>query len=247
MAQPIRFPATVEEVTRHSPDVASYRLRASKRLPRFRPGQFIHLTLEPFDPASFWPESRVFSVANSVADRRTAELTISRQGHYTGRILDELMEGDEVWGKGPYGEFTVESGAGYDHAVFIAGGTGVTPFCAFMDSAVNRDELPVSSAMLYYGAQTPELLIYRDLAARCAKTFEGFQTQCYAEDLAGGVSDTILRPGRIDVDEIMADCSNPARTAFYLSGPKPMIDAFQNALQAKFGLSAEQVLIDAWE
>ena len=247
MAQPIRFPATVEKVTRHTADVATYRLRANKRLPRFTPGQFIHLTLEPFDPASFWPESRVFSVANSAADRRTVELTISRQGHYTGRILDELTEGDEVWGKGPYGEFTIDSGAGYDHAVFIAGGTGVTPFCAFMDAAINRGELPVSSAALYYGAQTPDLLIYRGLAERCDEAFDGFQAQCYVETGADSKKDEHLRSGRIDLDEIMAECDHPARAVFYLSGPKPMIDAFQDALKTKYELADNQILIDAWE
>ena len=145
MAQPIRFPATVEQVTHHTPDVATYRLRADKRLPRFIPGQFIHLTLEPFDPASFWPESRVFSVANAVADRRTVELTISRQGAYTNKILDQLSEGDRIWAKGPYGDFTIDANLGYSRAVLIAGGTGITPFCAFMDAALSQGRCPSST------------------------------------------------------------------------------------------------------
>jgi ferredoxin-NADP reductase len=246
MAQPIRFPATVETVTHHAPDVASIRLHADKRLPRFTPGQFIHLTLEPFDPASFWPESRVFSVANAVTDRRSVELTISRQGRYTSRILDELTVGEQVWGKGPYGDFTVDGDGGYDHAVFIAGGTGVTPFSAFMDEAISREQLPVETATLYYGAQSADLLIYRDLAKRCAAICDGFRVVCYAEEANEGSGDA-LRSGRIDLDQIISECSDPARTAFYLSGPKAMIDAFQEALLTIHGLAADQVLIDAWE
>lgn len=61
MAQPLRFQARVEQVTLHTPDVVTYRLRADRRLPRFLPGQFIHLTLDAYDPAGFWPDSRVFS------------------------------------------------------------------------------------------------------------------------------------------------------------------------------------------
>ena len=72
-------------------------------------------------------------MANAVADRRTVELTISRQGAYTSRILDVLARGVTVWGKGPYGEFTIGAIDGLRRAVLIAGGTGVTPFCAFMD------------------------------------------------------------------------------------------------------------------
>lgn len=246
MAQPIRFPAIVEQIIRHTPDVATYRLRADKRLPRFTPGQFIHLTLEPFDPASFWPESRVFSVANAVADRRTVELTISRQGVYTSKILDQLKECDQVWAKGPYGEFTIDASQGFNRAVLIAGGTGITPFCAFMDAAITQGQLPIEQVSLYYGAQTPALLIYRALAERCAATCRGFEVHCYAEQLTEA-TDSGLRPGRIDLDAILNECADPAATAFYLSGPKAMIDAFQQALITQHGLPQQQVLIDAWE
>ncbi len=246
MAQPIRFPAIVQQVTRHTPDVATFRLRADKRLPRFMPGQFIHLTLEPFDPASFWPESRVFSVANAVADRRTVELTISRQGAYTSKTLDQLCEGDQVWAKGPYGEFTIDASHGYPRAVLIAGGTGITPFCAFMDAAITQGGLPIEQATLYYGAQTQDLLIYRALAERCATHCKGFQVQCYAEHMESGHQNGI-RPGRLDLAEIMNACDDPGATAFYLSGPKAMIDQFQQALLKDHGLAPEQVFIDAWD
>lgn len=246
MAQPIRFQTLVEQVTRHTPDVASYRLRADKRLPRFTPGQFIHLTLEPFDPASFWPESRVFSVANAVADRRTVELTISRQGAYTSKILDQLSEGDQVWAKGPYGEFTIDANQGYQNAVLIAGGTGITPFCAFMDAALSQGALPIAQASLYYGAQTPDLLIYRALAERCTAEVPGFQAHYFAEQGTDD-RDTRIHPGRIDLAAILRDCPEPDATAFYLSGPKPMIQAFQHSLISTHGRSPNQVLIDAWE
>ena len=102
-------------------------------------------------------------------------LTISRQGAYTGRILDELRQGSKVWGKGPYGEFTIGATAGVRRAVFIAGGTGVTPFCAFMDAALSADKLPLQEVVLHYGARTPDLLIYRGLADACAARFPGFR------------------------------------------------------------------------
>lgn len=246
MAQPIRFPAIVDRVCHHTPDVATYRLSTDKRLPRFNPGQFIHLTLEPFDPASFWPESRVFSVANAVADRRTLELTISRQGAYTSKMLDQLEEGDQVWAKGPYGEFTIDASHGYPRTVLIAGGTGITPFCAFMDAALSQGALSVEQATLHYGAQTPGLLIYRELAERCAAHVPGFQTHYYAEQGAEE-SDSAIRPGRIDLTTIMAETVNPEATAFYLSGPKTMIQAFQQQLLNHYGLPPQQVFVDAWE
>ena len=31
----------------------------------FKPGQFLHLALDAFEPGGFWPESRVFSIASA--------------------------------------------------------------------------------------------------------------------------------------------------------------------------------------
>ncbi|MBK8637466.1 MAG: FAD-dependent oxidoreductase [Chromatiaceae bacterium] len=243
---PIRFQATVDQAIRHTPNVATYRLRSEKRLPRFTPGQFIHLSVEPFDPAGFWPDSRVFSVANAVADRHTVELTISRQGAYTSNILDRLQSGDQVWAKGPYGDFTIDASHGYPRAVLIAGGTGITPFCAFMDAALSTGALPIKQATLHYGAQTPDLLIYRHLADRCAAEVPGFQVRYYAEQGADG-TDNRIHPGRIDLAAILRDCADANSTAFYLSGPKPMIETVRNCLTTDYNLAPKQVLIDAWE
>lgn len=245
MAQPIRFPAIVKHVIRHSPDVATYILCSDKHLPRFTPGQFIHLTVDEFDLASFWPESRVFSVANAVADRRSIKLTISRQGEYTGRIIDRLRVGDSVWGKGPYGEFAIDSSHGYRHAVLIAGGTGVTPFSAFMDAALTNCRLPLQTVTLYYGAQTEDLLLYRQLCDECVEKVPGFHVRYFSECQPQSKSEKV-KHGRLDIADILADQADSSQIAFFLSGPKAMIDAFQNYLKIR-GLISEQILIDAWE
>ncbi|MGC4048689.1 MAG: FAD-dependent oxidoreductase [Paludibaculum sp.] len=243
MAQPVHFKAVVDRVEQHDADVASFRLISEKRLPRFTPGQFIHLTLDEYDPSGFWPESRVFSVANAVADRRTLDLTISRQGRYTRRILDEVRPGGTVWGKGPYGEFSIEGRNDCERAVLIAGGTGITPFCAFMDEALHARSLPLREVALYYGARSPELLIYQALAQRCAAELSGFRVELWAErSAAAGV-----RLGRLSVEQIVRETGGTAGTVYYLSGPMPMIRSFQRTLIEQFGAEPRQVVIDAWE
>lgn len=243
MAQPVHFKAVVDRVEQHDADVASFRLISEKRLPRFTPGQFIHLTLDEYDPSGFWPESRVFSVANAVADRRTLELTISRQGRYTRRILDEVRAGGTVWGKGPYGEFSIEGREGCERAVLIAGGTGITPFCAFMDEALHARALPLRDVALYYGARTPELLIYQALARRCAAELSGFRLELWAESGAAGD----VRSGRLSVDQIVRETGGTRGAVYYLSGPMTMIRSFQRSLIQEFGADPAQVVIDAWE
>ena len=245
MAQPVRFEATVEQVTRHAPDVCTYRLRSAVRLPIILPGQFIHLTIDDYDPADFWPESRVFSVANAATDRRTVLLTISRQGAYTSRILDTLRQGDRVWGKGPYGEFSIRGGTGIRRAALIAGGTGVTPFCAFMDDALNGASLSVDEVVLFYGARTPDLLIYRGLADACAARIPWFRVIYHAE--SASADDSPIRPGRLDPRAIVTELGDIGKTAFYISGPKQMIDYFLADLNGECGIPLERLIVDAWE
>lgn len=246
MASPLHFSATVEHVDRHAEDLCSYRLRSDRRLPRFAPGQFIHLSIDSYDPASFWPASRVFSVANAVADRRSIHLTISRQGPYTSRILDELQLGMVVWAKGPYGDFDLMREGRECTAVFVAGGTGVTPFASYMDAVLRQGFLPTSSAILYYGARTPELLVYRELADRCARHVPHFRVQYYAQS-GNSLQDPVIEAGLLDIDRIVAATADPSDATFYLSGPREMIRRFRVQLLEGHGIPPSQVLVDAWD
>jgi ferredoxin-NADP reductase len=247
MAQPIHFGATITTILRHSPDVISLVLESHKRLPRFVPGQFLHLSLDPYDPSRHWPESRVFSVANAVTDRKTIRLTISRQGRYTGRILSEVSEGMAVACKGPYGEFVVGR-APTPRVALISGGTGVTPFASFMDAALESGTLGAEECRLYYGARTPGLLVYRELAERCAAAFPDFRVSCFAEETDGADGQPNgIRIGRLDIAAIAAGLSPAGGWSFYLSGPKVMITSFRQDLTNRFAVPDAQVIIDAWE
>ena len=92
MATPVKIQATVAEVVKHTPTVASYRFVPHGRVPKFHPGQFLHLALDAYVPGSPWPESRVFSIA-SPTSRRASEMavTISVKGNYTRRIYETLV------------------------------------------------------------------------------------------------------------------------------------------------------------
>ena len=246
MAQPIKAPVVVDRVVRHTDDVVTLHMTAGKKLPRFVPGQFVHLTREVFDPAGFWPDSRVFSVANSVADRRTISLTISRQGQYTSGLIDNVSVGDEMWCKGPYGEFTLGQRDAEDHVVLLAGGTGITPFCAFFDSALQNDDLKPKRVTLHYGAARSDLLIYRSLVER----LENRQPQCfdatyYAETVNGDLQEVVH--GAIDIDRVVNAIPELDLATFYLSGPLGMIRAFERALLNRYGVAESRILIDAWE
>ena len=64
-----KIPCLVRAIIDHGERVYTRRARAIDAGPAFKPGQFLHLAIDPYDGAGFWPESRVFSIASSPGDR----------------------------------------------------------------------------------------------------------------------------------------------------------------------------------
>ena len=240
MPTPIKFQSQVINVTRHSPDVATYEFRYLDRRPRFKAGQFLHLTLDDFDSATFWPDSRVFSIASGVANRDIIRLTISAKGQYTTRILDELEVGRQVWMKGPYGDFIVKTDPEKE-TVFIAGGTGIAPFVAFMEDALVQG--CNDKVWLHYGARESRLLNFKALSDRCAVEIPNFNVSYYLEENTGHEAYS----GRIHLERICDQLEDVHNTTFYLCGPIEMVQSFSQCLQEDYRVLVSEIKLDDWE
>lgn len=240
MGMPVKFPAEVTKILRHGEEVATYEFRCLAPHPRWKPGQFLHLALDPYDPSGHWPESRAFSMASGSMERDYVRLTIAAKGKFTRRILQELCVGWRIWMKAPYGDFIVR--ADVEHpVVLIAGGTGITPFVAFMEDALVKGLQ--GNVWLHYGARCQDLLVFRHFADRCARQFPPFRVDYYAEE--GAVPPTIS--GQIDLQRAFHCLGDGKAATYYLCGPQAMINAFRSRLTENYGVPGEKVKIDQWE
>ncbi len=242
MPAPQRIRCQVEAITAHGEHVYTVALRPERRVPAFRPGQFLHLTLEPYDPSSFWPESRAFSIASPPAQRhQQLSLVYAVQGRYTARMEKELAVGQTLWVKLPYGDFVVE---GQTDVALLAGGTGISAFTAFLETLT--PDFP-HAVYLFYGARQPSLLLFAALAERLAQALPAFHRAYFVEHLPEGEA---LPPhtglGRLSADAAWAQMANPAAATFYLSGPPAMLAGLRQALEAH-GLPPHAIRSDAWE
>lgn len=240
MAQPIRVRAKVARIESHSADVRSLILAPERPAPRFRPGQFLHLALDRYDPSQHWPESRVFSIASPPDDRDSLRITVSAVGAFTKRMM-QLREGDEVWVKLPYGDFVI-GGQDSNPLILMAGGTGITPFVSFLASAGSSTAAPVR---VLYGARRPDLLIYRATLDAAALRFPDLRWQAHVEE-SPGAGESL---GRLSVELALAAAQGtgaPEAAIFYLSGPPGMLRALQSGLEA-VGVTPSRVRTDAWD
>ncbi|MGB7219207.1 MAG: FAD-dependent oxidoreductase [Vicinamibacterales bacterium] len=239
MATTQKLSCRVERIVRHGGRVYTVELRPERPAPVFRPGQFLHLALDPYDATGFWPESRVFSIASSPADRHRLSITYSAVGRFTTRMEAELVPGGEVWVKMPYGDFVVTQSA---DVVLFAGGTGITAFTAFLDGLT-----PASSQSIHlaYGARTRSLLIYRDLVERSARTVPSLDVSYFVEEPEGQAHEreTI---GRVSVAAVWPRIRRPREAEYYISGPPAMLRGVSEDLRGQ-GVAAKAIHIDAWE
>ena len=234
---PQKLPCQVQEIIDHGERVYSLHLKPERSLPRFLPGQFLHLALDEYRLGDFWPDSRPFSIASPPNEREHLWITYVVKGAFTGRMENEIHPGRMLWVKLPYGEFIVEAG---NDVCLIAGGTGITALTAFL-SGLRPD---VSERItLCYGARRPNLLIYRELVENAAARCPRLQLQLFSE--LGSDSSGLIR-GQIDISVIWHALADPPANHFYLTGPPEMLDMLARALLER-GSSPEQIHIDAWE
>jgi toluene monooxygenase electron transfer component len=232
---PKKLHCHVVDILDHGERVYSLFLKPEGPAPRFQPGQFLHLALDEYNPGDFWPDSRIFSIASTPADRDLLRVTYAVKGKFTNRMESELRQGVEVWVKMPYGEFIVTAETS---VCLLAGGTGVTAFTAFLAGLPAQHPHPVH---LFYGARRPDLLIYRSLVesvvARCPNTHSFFLSE---EGITAGVL-----AGRVDLEQVWQTLPDPHAAIYYLSGPPIMLTTLSAALTER-RIPVNRILTDAW-
>jgi NAD(P)H-flavin reductase len=249
MPNPVKIPASVESVVSHGEGVYTVSLRPEGRAPRFKAGQFLHLTVDEFDPAGgFWPESRVFSIASQPGGELVS-IVYSVKGVYTRKMEKALVPGAGVWLKLPYGDFVINANIkeGQD-VVLVAGGTGVSPFIPYLESLC-QDGSPHGKVALYYGARLRSYILFPDLIERCAKKISDFSAIVSIESESSSglkIDGARLRDGRLSIDAIYAETKGMNDPVYFLSGPPVMIRLFMRELAEK-GVARDNIKIDEWE
>ena len=249
MPTPRKIRCTVTRVVAHGEQVYTVQLVPERPAPGFRPGQFLHLALDEYDPSSFWPESRAFSLASSPQARETLEILYAVKGRYTSRMASELAEGRKVWVKLPYGDFAIRDDAA--SVVLFAGGTGISAFTAFLRE---MHSVPRRSVYLLYGARTPGLLVCRDLVLDRVGAVPDFHAVMVAQTAAPAIPDhlaglpnaPVAAEGVLSPGLVWDRLPDPLGSMFHLSGPPAMIAALRHDLGAR-DVPPQSIRIDAWD
>lgn len=195
---------------------------------KYHPGQFLHLALDTdYDGSGQWPESRCFSMQSN-PDDETIKITYAVKGQFTRQMEQQLKVGSEVWLKLPYGDLFTQP-HNKTNTVFIAGGTGITPFLSLFTHESFKEYI---NPRIYLGFRSKAYNIYNDELNRSHNSLKF--VKLYFQD----------EEGVINVEQIFLD--NNTNSDYFISGPPMMIKTFKQALIVK-GVFTNQVLTDDWE
>lgn len=199
-----------------------------------QPGQFVSFSGE----VSGKRVTRPYSLAGMPAGNRF-ELCLNRvkEGLFSPWLF-ELQPGQTVAMQGPLGYFTPRRP--FRDSVFVATGTGVAPFRAYLQS----DEVLSSGARitLLFGARFEESLLYRSEFEELERRMPGFR---YMPTLTRPPAHWTGRAGRVQahLDEALA---GRADVDVYICGLKEMVDDVRRMLKEK-GFERRQIIAEKYD
>ncbi|MBE0637784.1 MAG: FAD-dependent oxidoreductase [Bacteroidales bacterium] len=220
-----KYTAEVVSVKSEIADVYTVEFCSKGKPFKYAPGQFLHLALDQYDPSMQWPESRCFSM-QSAPDEEFIRITYAVKGSFTHRMKEELSDGKIVTLKLPYGDLFTQPHR-KEKVVFIAGGTGITPFLSLFNHFSFKEYVNPS---IYMGFRRKAFDIY----ATELKHVEQFIQSVSYEDYNG----------MLDIKSIFQ--ANGVDSTYFLSGPPQMIKHFRQYLIIN-NVMENHVLTDEWE
>lgn len=206
----------VEEVRREAEGVNSFLFAdpSGRELPEWQPGDHLDVHL----PSG---TIRQYSLCGDIADRTTYRVAVLEQPAGRGGSVEvhrELRPGRLVELGEPRSNFALEDA---DEYVFIAGGIGITPIWAMVQSATDAG-VPWT---LHFGAKSRDHFAFLPALRRCADQQLGSAGQTVRDGHVCGDDPIRLsaddETGRMDLAAIVAETPN---AQIYCCGPAPLMD-----------------------
>jgi glycine betaine catabolism B len=221
---------TLKKKEQLSKDVIGFWFEPWKKFD-FKPGQYLEWMLSHPKPDNRGVR-RFFSIASSP----TENLVLLASKFYEKpstfkQALAKLEPGDEIVVSDLQGEFTMPDDTN-QKLVLIAGGIGVTPFRSMAKWMIDQGES--RDVVLLHSNKTKEDIVFRDIFERAEKL--GFKTIYVNTDTDGYIDENVI-------SEKVPDYKD---RKFYVSGPEPMVEAFEKMLY-KMGIAKKNVKRDYFE
>jgi ferredoxin-NADP reductase len=197
--------------------------RADGLLPPFRAGQYVTVMVKVEGVRT----SRPYSISSApMAERLELTVRDNLGGFVAPYLFDGLKVGDVLETTGPAGRFYHEPLIDGKDLVFLAGGSGITPFMSMIRDTVQRQR-PLRIKLLY-GSRTPEDVIFRGELEKLAATYSNFTFSLVLSEPPEGYEGL---KGFLDSKLIAQLVGDIKGKTFYVCGPRAMHGFCRGALK----------------
>ena len=194
-----------------TPDVTTVRCRLDQDWQGHRPGQFTFVTFDDKEGA------HPFTIASADQGDGVISFQIKALGDYTPGLAARLQQGQAVRVEGPYGRFDLARRNPRASQIWIAGGIGVTPFLAWLES-LQADPANAPAADFHYCTRDAAIDAFVSRLESLCAALPNIRLQIHDARQGG-----LLR----------ADSLGESRNAeIWFCGPSGLADALRNGLRA---------------
>ena len=224
MLHPARVALEVAAILPETPSTRTLRLVSPDGcLPPFQAGQYVNLFVE----ADGVRTSRPYSISSSPTQTGHWDLTVGRiaGGFVSDCLLDEVRVGDTFASTSPAGTFTYSPLFHGDDLVFLAGGSGITPFMSMIREMADRGLK--RRIRLVYGSRSPDDVIFHQELDLIAGRHGNFAFDLVVSEPPPGYTG---RTGFLTADCLRECVGDVGGKMFYLCGPEAMYPFCRAAL-----------------
>ena len=193
-------------------------------LPPFEAGQYINI----FTEIDGVRTSRPYSLSSSPRQTAYYEITVARtkEGFVSDYFLDKVKVGDCFSANGPAGVFRYQPVFHSKKSLFLAGGSGITPFLSMtreiLDARLDRD------IVMLYGCRNEQVALYHEELSELAKQYSNFTYHLVVSDKVEGWTGETGFLNRELIKKLVPDFME--RTS-YICGPQIMNDFCKKELE----------------
>ncbi len=193
----------------------------------FRPGQATELAI---NADGYRMLKQPFSIT-STPDDPYLEFIIKMYPEHDGmtKRLSEMQPGDELIVGDVFGNIAYKG-----EGVFIAGGSGVTPFVSILRD-LRRHDLIADNRLIFANKTHRDILLQEELGDMLGDALVNVLSAEHVEGLACG---------RIDERFLKAHV-NGSRKYYYLCGPPAMMESVESDLRS-LGVEEAQIVRESW-
>ncbi len=214
---PPRLYLRVAEIIPETKSTKTFRLvSADGYLPPFKAGQYITLAVEIDGIRT----SRPYSISSSPTETGHYDITVRRiaDGFVSDYLLDRVSAGDAFTATAPAGRFSYNPLFHGQDLVFLAGGSGITPFMSMIRAAIGGG-LDLRMHLVYGCAHDDDVIFGEELKEKAAR-HGNFRLDVFISEPAAGYAGLA---GFLTAEMIERCVGGLEDKTFYLCGPEAML------------------------